>query len=95
MKIGWLRVFGLAIAIALAFVFFTVIQQHFPHFPQQRFQQFPINMTLIPIEQDVGQEVSTTLWAQRQLDLIALAFILFATATCCRAILRVKEGKSG
>jgi len=92
MKIGWLRVFGLAIAIALAFVFFTVIQQHFP---QQRFQQFPINMTLIPIEEDVGQEVSTTLWAQRQLDLIALAFILFATATCCRAMLRVKEGKRG
>jgi len=46
---------------------------------------------LVPIEENVGQEVSATLWGQRQLDLIALAFILFATATCCRAMLRVEE----
>jgi len=88
MKIGWLPVFGLAVAVALTSVFLIVVQYEFP---QQGFQQFPTNMTLVPIEENVGQEVSATLWGQRQLDLIVLAFILFATATCCRAMLRVEE----
>lgn len=88
MKIGWLPVFGLAVAVALTFVFLIVAQYEFP---QQGFRQFPINMTLVPIEENVGQEVSATLWGQRQLDLIVLAFVLFATATCCRAMFRVEE----
>lgn len=88
MKVGWLGIFGLAVAIVLTFVFFIVIQQQFP---QQGFLQYPINMTLVSVDEDVGQEVSATLWAQRQLDLIVLAFVLFATATCCRAMLRVEE----
>jgi len=88
MKVGWLRVFGLATAIALTFIFIIVIQQQLP---QQGFLQYPINMTLVSIDEDVGQEVSATLWGQRQLDLIVLAFVLFATATCCRAMLRVEE----
>lgn len=90
MKIGWLPIFGLAVAVALTSVFFIVIQYEFP---QQGFQQFPINMTLVPVKENVGQEVSATLWGQRQLDLIVLAFVLFATATCCRAMLRV-EGRA-
>jgi len=88
MKVEWLPVFGLVVVIALTSVFLIVVQHDFP---QQRFQQFPINATLVSVEEDVGQKVSQTLWAHRQLDLIALAFILFATATCCRAMLRVEE----
>jgi hypothetical protein len=82
MKVGWLSVFGLATAVALIFIFLIVIQQQFP---QQGFLQ------LVSVEEDVGQEVSATLWGQRQLDLIVLAFVLFATATCCRAMFRVEE----
>lgn len=88
MKIGRLSVFGLATAITLTFIFFTLIQQQFP---QQGFLHYPANMTLISVQEALGQEVSATLWAQRQLDLIAMAFVLFATATCCRAML--KEGR--
>jgi len=88
MKVGWLRVFGLATAVALIFIFLIVIQQQFP---QQGFSQYPINMTLVSVDEDVGQEVSATLWGPRQLDLIVLAFALFATATCCRAMFRVEE----
>jgi len=88
MKIGWLPVFGLAIVVALMSVFLVVVQYEFS---QQGFQQFPINMTLVSVDEEVGQEVSAILWGQRQLDLIVLAFVLFATAACCRVMLRVEE----
>ena len=90
MKIEWLSILGLTIVIALTFVFFEVNPQQFQ---QPGFLQQSINMTAISVQTDVGQEVSTTLWGQRQLDLIVLAFVLFATATCCRAMLRVEEEK--
>lgn len=90
MKVGRLSVFGLAAAITLAFIFFTLIQQQFP---QQGFLQYPANVTLISVQEAVGQEASATLWTQRQLDLIALAFVLFATATCCRAMLKEERKK--
>lgn len=92
MKVGWLRIFGLTVMIALVFVFFTLVQLRFPLF---EYVQFPISTTMISIKEDVGQEVSSTLWMQRQLDVIALAFVLFATATCCRAMLRGKGGRNG
>jgi len=88
MKIGWLPVFGLAVVVVLTSVFLIVVQHDFP---QQGFQQFPINMTLVSVEENVGHEVSGALWGQRQLDLIVLALVLFATATCCRAMLRAEE----
>lgn len=90
MKIGWLRVVGLTVTIALAFIIFTSIQRRFPLFEDV---QFPIEATLISTRENVGQEVSSTLWGQRQLDVVALAFLLFATATCCRAMLRVEGGR--
>lgn len=92
MKVRWLRIFGLTVTIALASVFFTLVQQRFPLF---EYAQFPISTMMISIKEDVGQEVSSTLWTRRQLDVIALAFVLFATATCCRAMLRVKGGRKG
>jgi hypothetical protein len=41
----------------------------------------------------IGQRVSWFLWNCRVLDLIAQAFVLFASATCCMALLRVEERK--
>ena len=90
MKIGWLPIFGLAVVVALTSIFLVAVWHDFP---QQGFQQFPINMTLVSVDENVGQEISANLWGQRQLDLIVLAFVLFATATCCRAMLRVEEGE--
>ena len=90
MRIEWLSILGLTIVIVLTFVFFEVTPQQFQ---QQGFLQHPINMTAVSVQTDVGQQASATLWGQRQLDLIVLAFVLFATATCCRAILRVEEEK--
>ena len=76
---------------------YDCVSVHVFHLVQLRFLlfdyvEFPISTTMISIREDVGQEVSSTLWTQRQLDVIALAFLLFATATCCRAMLRGKGG---
>ncbi len=88
MRIRWLSFFGIIAIIASIVLLFVLVQ---PQFPQQGFLRFPTNMTLTPIQEAIGQEVSAVLWSQRQLDLIALAFVLFATATCCRAMLREEE----
>jgi len=41
----------------------------------------------------IGQEVSRFLWNYRVIDLIAQAFVLFAAAACCMALLRIEERK--
>jgi hypothetical protein len=90
MRIGRLRILASIVVILLAYVFFTMIQQGFTPFEYAR---FPVNASLIPIDGGVGAGVSTTLWSERQLDLILLAVLLFATATCCTTMLNLEKGE--
>ena len=41
----------------------------------------------------IGPEVGRFLWTNRSIDLIAQAFVLFAAAVCCLALLRGREKK--
>jgi hypothetical protein len=85
-----IRVAGLAAAIFAVLVFSVLILEYtFPVFRYAGPPTEPVrNETAI-----IGPEVSRFLWNYRVLDLIAQAFVLFAAAACCVALLRTKERK--
>ena len=85
-----IRVVGLS-AIILATLFFSmlILEYTFPVFKYASHPTEPVgNETAI-----IGPEVSRFLWNYRVVDLIAQAFVLFAAAACCVALLRTKEKK--
>ena len=88
MKIDLLRILGTLVAALTLFLFLTMTQQDFVPFEYAR---FPVNETMVPVN-EVGDAVSYTLWSQRQLDLIILAFLLFISAACCATVLRMEKG---
>ena len=90
MRIERLRFLAFIVAILMAYIFFTIIQHLFKPF---EYANFPIDETLIPIDGDVGPGVSSVLWSKRQLDLIALATLVFVTAACCTTMLRPEKGE--
>ncbi len=85
MRIGLLRIIGSGAVVIVAFLLFVTLQQGFAPF---EFCQFHIEETSIPIEGDIGREVGRVLWGERQLDMVAIGFLLFVTATGCTCILR-------
>ena len=90
MTIDWVRVAGLA-ALVLAVLIFSmlVVRYEFP-----AFEYASPSSELVEIETStIGQEVSRFLWTYRLIDLIAQAFVLFAAAACCVAVLRAEEKK--
>ena len=86
MRVDLLRILGTFIAALTLFLFLMMTQQGFVPF---EYAKFPINETMVPVN-EVGDAVSYTLWGQRQLDLIILAFLLFVSAACCATVLRMK-----
>ena len=88
MRIDLLRILGTLVAVLTLFLFLMMTQQDFVPFEYAR---FPVNETMVPVNK-VGDAVSYTLWSQRQLDLIILAFLLFISAACCATILRMEKG---
>lgn len=92
MKIDWIRVAGLAVTVLVVLVFSMIVVRY--EFPAFEYASQPAE--LIEIETStIGQEVSRFLWTYRLIDLIAQAFVLFAAAACCVAVLRTEkdEGK--
>lgn len=85
-----IRVAGLATAIFVVLIFSMLILEYtFPVFKYRGAPTEPVrNETSI-----IGPEVSRFLWNYRVVDLIAQAFVLFAAAACCVALLRTKERK--
>jgi hypothetical protein len=85
-----IRVAGLAAAIfAVLFFSMLICEYTFPIFKYGGPLTEPVrNETAI-----IGPEVSRFLWNYRVVDLIAQAFVLFAAAACCVALLRTKERK--
>jgi len=80
MKIDWLKIIGFVASIAAACIFVWVLAGGF------RFiTSFPApNMVFFDF-----------LWTFRLIDIIAQAFVLFAAATCCAAMLRREKGEEG
>jgi hypothetical protein len=85
-----IRVAGLAVAVLAALIFSMFILEYgFPVFKYAGPPTEPVrNETAI-----IGPEVSRFLWNYRVIDLIAQAFVLFAAAACCVALLRTEERK--
>ncbi|MBS7643903.1 hypothetical protein KEJ26_04950 [Candidatus Bathyarchaeota archaeon] len=80
MKIDWLKIFGLAASIAAACIFVWVLLGGF-----KLITSFPPpNMVFFDF-----------LWTFRLIDIIAQAFVLFAAAACCAAMLRREKGEEG
>jgi hypothetical protein len=88
MRVELLRIFGTLVAALTLILFLMMTQQGFVPF---EYVKFPINETMIPVNEEVGEAVSYTLWSQRQLDMITLAFLLFVSASCCATILRMEK----
>ena len=77
MKIDKIRMAGLT-----ATVFFTLI-----------FSMLAVSYEFPMLDSAETVEMKTTefLWTYRLIDLIAQAFVLFAAAACCVAVLRAEE----
>ena len=90
MEIDRIGVVGLITTVFAALIFSTLIVEYeFPVFKYADPDQPPKlveNETAI-----IVQEVSRFLWDYRTIDLIAQAFVLFAAAACCTALLRTEE----
>lgn len=87
MGIDKIGVTGLVISVLLVAIFGIVITQN--SFPA--FEHATSNERLIATTQPIGQEASSFMWTYRSTDLMAQAFVLFAAAAGCLAILRVEE----
>ena len=80
-----------AVVLAILIFWMLIVEYDFPAFKYVDPDQPPElveNDTSI-----IGQRVSRFLWNYRVLDLMGQAFVLFAAATCCMALLRVEERK--
>jgi len=88
MKIDWIRVAGLTVTV-LTVLFFSMLVVRY-EFPAFKYASPPSELVKIDTS-TIGQEVSRFLWTYRLIDLIAQAFVLFAAASCCVAVLRTEK----
>jgi multisubunit Na+/H+ antiporter MnhB subunit len=86
-KIG---VAGLIMGVLLVIILGVFITRNsFPTIENDALTERSISTT-----QSIGQETSSFMWTYRNIDLIAQAFVLFAAAAGCLAILREEEKKA-
>ncbi len=79
MRIDWVRVAGITVVVSVVLIFSMLVLR----------SEFPVFDHVEPVE----IETTEFLWTYRLIDMIAQAFVLFAAAACCVAVLRVKEKK--
>jgi hypothetical protein len=90
MRIDWVRVAGITVVVSAVLIFSMLIVRY--GFPA--FEYASPSAELVEVETTaIGPEVSQFLWTYRLIDLIAQAFVLFAAAACCVAVLRAGEKK--
>jgi hypothetical protein len=87
-EIDRIRVAELTAVVLVTLIFSTLIVEY--EFPV--FKYADQSAELVENETArIGPEVSRFLWDYRVIDLIAQAFVLFAAAACCTALLRTEE----
>jgi hypothetical protein len=86
-----ITVAGIALALLTIWISgMLLIQSPFPIFNYAISSQ-----PFISVTQDIGPKASLFMWTNRTLDLVAQAFVVFAAAMGCLAMLRVGEEKEG
>jgi len=88
------RVAGLTV-IVLAFLILLILIMNydFPAFEYTGSHTEPTAELVKNNTAVIGPEVGRFLWNYRVIDLIAQAFVLFAAAVCCLALLKTEEKK--
>jgi len=84
MNIDKIEAAGLILSILAVIAFYTLITQS--GFPA--FKYAVSDKRLVEISRSIGREVSLFMWNYRSIDLIVQAFVLFAAAAACLAVLR-------
>ncbi len=84
MKHMWLRLSGTLLIVMLAYLFLSVVQ---PSSESFEYAVFPIEDSLASTEKGIAHGLSYALWDQRSIDLVMLAFLLFAASACCASVL--------
>ena len=79
-EVDRIRVAGLITTVFAALIFSTLIVEH--EFPVFKYAEPPAEPPV---------DLSQFLWNYRVIDLIAQAFVLFAAAACCMALLKTEE----
>jgi hypothetical protein len=77
MGIAKIRAVGLTATVFIILIFSILVVSY----------RFPISNS----SESVGIKTTKFLWTYRLIDLIAQAFVLFAAAACCVAVLRTEE----
>ena len=84
----WMSMAGTLLSvIALVSMLVTLFRGSFPTFSPAGF-----STRFIELSGSIGQGISSLLWEQRNLDLIAQAFLVIASAACCIAMLKPEKG---
>jgi len=86
------RFLGFTIIVIVSFLLLVLLQQEFTPFG---YCQFNIEDMLVSVDGDIGFETGRVLWGNRQLDVIALGFLLFVTAAGCISVLRSRREDQG
>lgn len=90
MTLDKISVAGLVASLFLVAVLGVfIVQNSFPTFLYASSHERLANVT-----QPIGEAESNFMWTSRYTDLIAQAFVLFAAAAGCLAILRIEENES-
>ncbi|MCD6236088.1 MAG: hypothetical protein J7J94_03770 [Thaumarchaeota archaeon] len=81
-----IQVAGIILAVILAvFAVMIIARQAFPVF------EYAKSRALFEIQGDLGQRSGVFLWDARSIDIVAQAFVLFASALGCLAILKAER----
>jgi amino acid transporter len=81
------------IVLTLLILLIFTMQYDFPAFKYTGSPTEPAGELIKNNTAVIGLEVGRFLWNYRVIDLIAQAFVLFAAAVCCLALLKTEEKK--
>jgi hypothetical protein len=85
---------GLVVSLFLIAVLGVfIIENNFPVFLYASTNG--LTARVVSVTQSIGGAESSFMWKYRYTDLIAQAFVLFAAAAGCLAILRIEENRKG
>jgi len=85
---------GLVVSLFLIAVLGVfIVQNSFPTFLYASLNEPNATARAANVTQPIGGAESNFMWTNRDTDLIAQAFVLFAAAAGCLAILRIEEDK--